>query len=506
METGTKLHDGAAAVLAKFNRTVRGDGSALSLTRSLGRTRDGGPTLGDIFTHRGNGPYLVTGVGSPYHVNSEWIEDNDSWSEHPDGPGWYLSYRGTPVEETPSETEERLALAASRTASLEASAAKAAADKAAHESFTATLPPAMSTTGPGPGKAAWAAVPGHPGYDEAVIDGHRVVRHSVSSHDDHREYFYAPEELARKWAFAWAEEVGIDAEKATEFLARYSGCHGADLYKRVLTADPDTAVRLNASADRRRAKEADKKAVDAARDIAHKLPTGSPERLAAEETWSDLGDAYARTHGLRDAIFSPRRNARNEDARLRYEAAVKGIGYDFRSPIQDDETYKADRLLWVEAGDEAARDRAFARLAELEAAARTALAYAARVALAGVGEKLSETYPAVLVPYLVRTATEGWDGSETDPVELVKAVAAAVRDGTVDSRPGDDPAWVAFVSDARYAAAERAMGEKMVRVTGNTYPKKDAIKKIPGASFKGGAWKIPKKHVGKLPKGLSYEE
>lgn len=60
---------------------------------------------------------------------------------------------------------------------------------------------------------------------------------AANGHDDWRTYIWAPVAQCHQWRLAHAAKVGITVEKAREYMAKYSGCDGADVYQAVLLED-----------------------------------------------------------------------------------------------------------------------------------------------------------------------------------------------------------------------------------------------------------------------------
>ena len=65
------------------------------------------------------------------------------------------------------------------------------------------------------------------------------VVETADGHDDWRVVYWALPEVARAWRLAHAEKCGIDRARAAEFLAKYAGCAGADVYREVLDSVPE---------------------------------------------------------------------------------------------------------------------------------------------------------------------------------------------------------------------------------------------------------------------------
>jgi hypothetical protein len=66
---------------------------------------------------------------------------------------------------------------------------------------------------------------------EAALDGQTVVVLHSGSYDDSRSYVYAPLEFIAERLAARAAELGVDRAKAIEWLSRYAGCCGEELYR-----------------------------------------------------------------------------------------------------------------------------------------------------------------------------------------------------------------------------------------------------------------------------------
>lgn len=72
-------------------------------------------------------------------------------------------------------------------------------------------------------------------YTEATLpDGRRAVVAEWYSYDDSRTHYHVPADVALTSARAYAATNGITQERAREWLAQYSGCEGADIYRAAL--------------------------------------------------------------------------------------------------------------------------------------------------------------------------------------------------------------------------------------------------------------------------------
>lgn len=106
-----------------------------------------------------------------------------------------------------------------------------------------------------------------------------------------------------------------------------------------------------------------------------------------------------------------------------------------------------------------------------------------------------------------------YDDPEYDRIEEERAALAEKHEGspfgTINRlRSKRAVARMYEPTPGREEAAKARAADPLVTVTGNTYPHKDDIKRIPGAKWDAAAraWRIPKSQVGRLPRKLSYEE
>lgn len=70
-----------------------------------------------------------------------------------------------------------------------------------------------------------------------LCDGTECAVEEANGYDDWRSYFWGPKDFVHSALRAYASENGITKEKAKEWLERYSGCEGEELYK-VVVDDP----------------------------------------------------------------------------------------------------------------------------------------------------------------------------------------------------------------------------------------------------------------------------
>jgi hypothetical protein len=497
----------AAEVIARHGREPRAGGT-LSYSERVGRGGSCGYRTGQI-VHRADGPWMVTATYPARHISSDWIEDNDDWHTYKEGPGHYAGYSIHPVEPTAADLARKAEGEKAATAGRAAAAAGRAAAQKAEDEFKATVPPAESTVAP-PGPVEWTPVAGQPGYFEGVHEGERVVKRVYSSYDDYREYYSGSPAATRRWALAAAEKAGTDAADAEKFLKDYGGCHGADYFRHILTADPETAARLKARADERRAREASEKDVYAAGDAARKHPAGTAERAEAESRWSDAADAHYRRFGQGSGAYHPRQQARIKElhdaqnaARAGLPAAVWDAALEATAPRDGgrDKLFAA----YAESGDPAARAELTRVYAAAKARAAAAQEKAVDAAIGPIAAHLNKVYDADTAPYLIRHVKDHFDG-EADPRAWEKALDVAIAGGKLDVKDGDSPAWREFVAGCKADKARADRENAVVRVTGNTFPVKDKIKAIPGSYFRGGSWHIPYKHRNMLPRKISCEE
>jgi len=72
---------------------------------------------------------------------------------------------------------------------------------------------------------------------EFTYNGVTIYREDANSHDDWRTYWLVPPAIAKEACLAYAAKVGITAEKARDWMSKYSGCMGAEIYQAVIDAE-----------------------------------------------------------------------------------------------------------------------------------------------------------------------------------------------------------------------------------------------------------------------------
>ena len=192
--------------------------------------------------------YVVLGHTRPQYLSREWLEDMDEFEKE---PGLWYEFQAVEVEPTAEEAEQDDAAVkakadaeAAKLAAAEAVAVKLAAAEAVAVKLTAGL--VRGTVGPCPeSDVVWekdAALRFEDDYHSLVYtrgkltDGRLVISESSHAYDDDRSYIWGPAEVLCAWALAYAAKAGITVEKAREYMAKYSGCYGSDLYRAVVEA------------------------------------------------------------------------------------------------------------------------------------------------------------------------------------------------------------------------------------------------------------------------------
>lgn len=69
-------------------------------------------------------------------------------------------------------------------------------------------------------------------------DGRAAVLESAIGSDDYRHYTYVPRDVAETSLDAWIKKVNITPEAAQEWLQKYTGCEGTEIYLRAAGLDP----------------------------------------------------------------------------------------------------------------------------------------------------------------------------------------------------------------------------------------------------------------------------
>lgn len=72
---------------------------------------------------------------------------------------------------------------------------------------------------------------------EYTYGGVTIYREEANGHDDWRTYWLVPPAIAKEACLAYAAKVGITVEKARDWMSKYSGCAGAEIYQAVLDAE-----------------------------------------------------------------------------------------------------------------------------------------------------------------------------------------------------------------------------------------------------------------------------
>jgi len=71
---------------------------------------------------------------------------------------------------------------------------------------------------------------------ECSYDGNPIYREDFSAHDDWRTFWWMPKALAKEACLAYAAKVGITVDKARDWMSKYKGCAGEEVYVAVIEA------------------------------------------------------------------------------------------------------------------------------------------------------------------------------------------------------------------------------------------------------------------------------
>jgi hypothetical protein len=184
---------------------------------------------------------IVLGIEAQW-TSSDWEDDCGQTGV---GSGWWV-YRHV-REATAEEAAPLLAREAEQKA-------KADAERAAKEDKAAAYAAAKECETAGLVRSTWLrATAGEriaqddTGYhtlslSRGDLGGTPVVVESSYAYDDHRSWVYAPAEVVAREHARIAAERGIDRDAAMEWLSKYAGCHGEELYRQVAGFSMDAPV------------------------------------------------------------------------------------------------------------------------------------------------------------------------------------------------------------------------------------------------------------------------
>jgi hypothetical protein len=282
---------------AKFGRIAVAGAKVRSYTD---RGRTPGPD-GTVHTFKGPKRVVQVAHGAPRYYSRDMLEDFDMFGEE---PGHQYQWDGVEVEPTEAERAEDQAKAdakadAERQRQEAADRAKAERAERCRIFDEAVQGLEVCTAGP-VGSTDTGEVLVIDDRQRAVkillADGRVGWRRSWQTSDDGRTYWHLPADAVRAAALAWAIEVGVTREEAAEWLTKYSGCHGAELYTIVAGIDDATAVELEAASARKAQAELEK------RRAAERQSLDRLARMAVE----DLGlleptDGYRKADWARNA-------------------------------------------------------------------------------------------------------------------------------------------------------------------------------------------------------------
>ena len=198
--------------------------------------------LGEVFragTKRGDdlAGKVVKVIGAEANYTSEEQEDDIGVPGTPSG--WWLHLHVAEASE--EEAKPVLGAEAEREAKIAAAKAeKEAKEKAWKEALsTATEGLVQCTVIPIRLVRGELIASGPDAYVrtniyKATIDGADVVLEEIYAHDDYRTYLWGPPDLVKRILLDYAQENQITIESARNWLDKYKGCHGEDLYQAVV--------------------------------------------------------------------------------------------------------------------------------------------------------------------------------------------------------------------------------------------------------------------------------
>lgn len=208
------------------------------------------------------------------YLSREMLEDFDLFGKEPGGS---YQWDGVPVEPTAAEAAEeaqKLAEAQAKAkAAREAAEAEAIAAKAAWQCWEAEIAGlercSVDPAATSPGErvirlpeceSKWAAR-----CEEIVLpDGRKGWRYTP--HESNAPYYYLPTDAASAVRSDHAIKWGITRDQAREWLAKYSGCVGDDVYRQIAECSDELAADLDRAAAEKAAREAAEKAARALRN------------------------------------------------------------------------------------------------------------------------------------------------------------------------------------------------------------------------------------------------
>ena len=210
----------------------------------------------DGTVHIFKGPRRVLQVAhdQPRYFTRDMLEDFDMFGEH---PGYQYQWDGVEIEanvlEVAADQVEVDAKAEQARLKTEAAdRAKAVQDEQRRVWEQAIAGLEQSTVGPkdaivtderltlGEKLNGVKLAPDEKSYGTRLTlsDGRTAWRSEWFGYDHYRVYYYLPADVARAARLAYAEASGITPERAAEWLKKYSGCYGADLFREVASANP----------------------------------------------------------------------------------------------------------------------------------------------------------------------------------------------------------------------------------------------------------------------------
>ena len=180
---------------------------------------------------------VVKVVGAEANYTSEEQEDDMGVPGTPSG--WWL--RLHVVEASEDEAKPVLGAEAEREAKIAAAKAeKEAKERAWHEAFSRATEGLIQCTVVPRGVVRGEVVASCPDKSvriricKATLEGADVILEELEAHDDYRTYLWGPPDLVKRILLDYAQENQITIESARNWLDKYKGCHGEDLYQAVV--------------------------------------------------------------------------------------------------------------------------------------------------------------------------------------------------------------------------------------------------------------------------------
>lgn len=263
-----------------------GDESAESLAAKFGRTAVAGaePKQFSVYglwkgengdldgtIHTVNGVrYVQVARTQRRYLSRDWLDDMDMFDCEVGGS---YQWTGVAVEPTAEEAAEDKAESDAKAKAIADKAAAVAKAKAESEAKLAQWEEAKADLVETLSMDGFRMYTGKQiKFSESAIakeftcDGVTGWQYDSYGYDDDRTYFYLPKAQADAAMLTQAMASGITKQTAIEWMAEYSGCHGADLYRFIAEATGELSDKLDSAAKQIAAAKAEEKRMDLVSD------------------------------------------------------------------------------------------------------------------------------------------------------------------------------------------------------------------------------------------------